>query len=190
LHDLAVLRAINNLTVVAPADNFEAREAVKAAATEKSPVYLRFGKAPLFDLPATEPFTFGKARILHEGTDLAFIATGETVVHALLAAAYLEQTANRRCRVISMPTVKPLDTESILNAARDCEAIITVEKHLVCGGLGEAVAGVIAQSGIPVLFKIVGIPDEYTVTGSQADIFRHYGISMEGLAATARALLP
>jgi transketolase len=190
LHDLAVLRAINNMTVVAPADNFEAREAVKAAAAVKSPVYLRFGKAPLYDLPATEPFSFGKARVLHEGTDLAFIATGETVVHALLAAAYLEQTAHRRCRVISMPTVKPLDTEAIFNAARDCEAIITVEEHMVNGGLGEAVAGVLAQSGIPTRFKIVGIPDEYTVTGSQADIFRHYGISMEGLASTARTLLP
>ena len=190
LHDLAVLRAINNLTVVAPADNFEAREAVKAAAAAKSPVYLRFGKAPVYDLPATEPFIFGKARVLHEGTDLAFIATGEAVVHALLAAAYLEQTAHRRCRVISMPTIKPLDTEAILAAAQDCEAIITVEEHMVNGGLGEAVAGVLAQSGLPVRFKIVGIPDEYTVTGSQADIFRHYGISMEGLAKTARVLLP
>jgi len=190
LHDLAVLRAINNIIVVAPADNFEAREAVKAAAAAKVPVYLRFGKAPLYNLPATEPFKFGKARILHEGTDIAFIATGETVIHALLAAAHLEQTANRRCRVISMPTVKPLDTEVILAAARDCEAIVTVEEHMVCGGLGEAVAGVLAQSGLPVHFKIVGIPDEYTVTGSQADIFRHYGISMEGLAQTACALLP
>jgi transketolase len=189
LHDLAVLRAINNVIVVAPADNFEAREAVKAAAAAKSPAYLRFGKAPLYDLPATEPFAFGKARILHDGTDLAFIATGETVVHALLAAAYLEQTADLRCRVISMPTVKPLDTDTVLNAARDCEALITVEEHMVCGGLGEACAGVLAQSGLPLNFRIVGIPDEYTVTGSQADIFRHYGISMEGLAATAKKLL-
>lgn len=186
LHDLAVLRAINNLIVVAPADNFEAREAVKAAAASKVPVYLRFGKAPLYDLPATtEPFKFGKARILHEGTDVAFIATGEAVIHALLAAIHLEQTANRRCRVISMPTVKPLDTEAILNAARDCDAVITVEEHMVNGGLGEAVAGVLARSGLPLHFEIVGIPDEYTVTGSQADIFRHYGLSMEGLANTA-----
>ncbi|MFT3870793.1 MAG: transketolase C-terminal domain-containing protein [Nibricoccus sp.] len=191
LHDLAVLRAINNLVVVAPADNFETREAVKAAAASKVPVYLRFGKAPLYDLPVSnEPFQFGKARILHEGTDVAFIATGETVVHALLAAIHLEQTANRRCRVISMPTVKPLDTEAILAAARDCDAIITVEEHMVHGGLGEAVASVLAQSGVPLNFKIVGIPDEYTVTGSQADIFRHYGLSMESLAKTARALLP
>ena len=189
LHDLAVLRAINNLTIVAPADNFEAREAMKAAAAAKHPVYLRFGKSPLYDLPTTEPFAFGKARILHEGTDLAFIATGETVVHALLAAAHLEQTADLRCRVISMPTVKPLDTEAILQAARDCEAVVTVEEHMVCGGLGEACAGVIAQSGIPVHFRIVGIPDEYTVTGSQADIFRHYGLTMEGLADTAKKLL-
>ncbi|MFT3780587.1 MAG: transketolase C-terminal domain-containing protein [Nibricoccus sp.] len=189
LHDFAVLRAINNLLVVAPADNFEAREAVKAAAAAKRPVYLRFGKAPLYDLPAAQPFAFGKARVLHEGMDVAFIATGETVVHALLAAAFLEETAHRRCRVISMPTVKPLDNEAVLQAARDCEAVITVEEHMVNGGLGEAVASVLAQSGVPLNFRIVGIPDEYTVTGSQADIFRHYGLSMEGLADTALKLL-
>jgi transketolase len=185
LHDLAVLRAINNLVIVAPADNFETREAVKAAAAAKRPVYLRFGKSPIYDLPAAEPFIFGKSRLLHAGNDIAFIATGEAVIHALLAAAHLKQTEGLHCRVISMTTVKPLDSEAILQAARDCSVIITAEEHMVCGGLGEACAGVLAQSNIPVRFRMIGIPDEYTVTGSQADIFRHYGISMEGLAQVA-----
>ena len=185
LHDLAVLRAINNLVVIAPADNFETREAVKTAAAAKKPVYLRFGKAPIYDLPSTEPFKFGNARVLRHGSDVAFIATGETVVHCLLAAAHLEQTENMHCRVISMPTVKPLDTAAILQAARDCRVIITAEEHMVCGGLGEAVAGVLAQSETKIRFRIAGIPDEYTVTGSQADIFRHYGLTMEGLAHLA-----
>ena len=79
--------------------------------------------------------------------------------------------------------------DRVLAAARECRAVVTAEEHMVNGGLGEAVAGVIAQAGIGTRFKIVGIPDEYTVTGSQADIFRHYGLTMEGLAATAQALL-
>lgn len=191
LHDFAVMRAINNLSIVVPADNFETREAVKAAAASLTPVYLRFGKAPLYNLPAADsrPFAMGQARVLRDGSDVAFLATGETVIHALLAAAQLESTSGLQCRVVSLPTLKPLDSAAVLAAARECRAVITAEEHMVNGGLGEAVAGVIAQAGIGTRFKIVGIPDEYTVTGSQADIFRHYGLTMEGLAATALELL-
>jgi transketolase len=189
LHDFAALRAVNNLTIIAPADNFEAREAVKAAANHPSPLYLRFGKAPLYDLPAASPFVIGAARMIRPGDDGAFIATGETVIHTLLAAEFLAETAGLKCRVISMPVIKPLDEGAIFDAAAECGAIVTVEEHMVNGGLGEACAAVLAQSGLGSPFKIVGIPDEYTVTGSQADIFRHYGISMEGLAETMRALL-
>jgi transketolase len=190
LHDFAVLRAINNITIVAPADNRETRAAVRAAAVAEHPFYLRFGKSPLFDLPAPDgEFAIGRATTLREGRDLAFIATGETVIHALLAAAELEARDGLRCHVISMPTVKPLDTEAVLAAGRECGAVITVEEHMVHGGLGEACATTLLCAGVSVPFRIVGIPDEYTVTGSQADIFRHYGITMEGLVATARALL-
>ncbi len=190
LHDLAVLRAINHLEIVVPADNWETTEAVKAAAAHPRPIYLRFGKGPVYDLPRTaEPFAIGRARMLRDGGDVAFIATGETVAHALLAAAELEATLGVTSRVLSVPTVKPLDAGAILAAANDCDLVITVEEHLVNGGLGEACASLLLQAGARVGFKIVGIPDEYTVTGSQADIFRHYGLTMEGLAATARALL-
>jgi len=189
LHDFAVLRAINNLTIIAPGDNFETRGAVKAAAAAGTPFYLRFGKAPLYDLPAVQPFLVGHARVLRDGTDVAFIATGETVAHAFLAAAHLEATAGLNCRVLSVPTIKPLDTTALLNAARQCRAVVTVEEHMINGGLGEASAGVIARTGLATRFETVGIPDEYTVTGSQADIFRHYGLSMEGLSATALRLL-
>ena len=191
LHDFAVLRAINNITIVAPADNYEAREAVRTAALHDRPVYLRFGKAPLYTLPAADaaPFAFGRARVLREGRDVAFIATGETVIHAVLAAGHLEEVTGLQSRVISVSSVKPLDSAVLLAAARECRALVTVEEHMVNGGLGEAVAGLIAQAGIATRFKIVGIPDEYTVTGSQADIFKHYGLSMEGLAAIAQQLL-
>lgn len=189
LHDFAALRAVNNVTIIAPADNFEARQAVRASASLQSPVYLRFGKAPLYDLPSGTDFVIGTARLIRPGDDAAFIASGETVIHALLAAAYLEESDGLSCRVISMPTIKPLDTGIIRDAAVQCRAIVSVEEHMVNGGLGEACAAELAQSGFKPRFKIIGIPDEYTVTGSQADIFRHYGLTMEGLAKTMRSAL-
>jgi transketolase len=185
LHDLAALRAIHNIEIVVPADNFEARNATEAAAKSKGPVYLRFGKAPMFDLPSTE---FGPSRLLRDGKDAAIIATGETVIHALLAAEALAR-GNISCRVISMATIKPLDMVAVLRAARECKAVVTVEEHSVHGGLGEACAGALLQAGLAPRFDIVGIPDEYTVTGSQADIFRHYGITLEGLAERVTRLL-
>ncbi len=189
LHDFAVLRAINNLTLIAPADNFESREAIRFAAKSPKPVFVRFGKAVMYNLHAPETkFVPGKAITLREGKDVAFIATGETVVHALLAAAHLAERG-LNCRVLSLHTIKPLDTDAILRAGRECRAVITVEEHSVNGGLGEAAASVLLQAGISVPFRIVGFPDEETVTGAQADIFRHYGISMEGLSETAAKLL-
>jgi transketolase len=189
LHDLAVLRAINNLTIIVPADNFETREAIRFAAQAAKPVFVRFGKAAMYGLhrPDTK-FEVGKAITLREGNDVAFIATGETVVHALLAAGQLAERG-LNCRVLSMHSIKPLDTEAILKAGRECRAVITVEEHLIHGGLGEACAAVLLQGGVGKPFRLVGIPDEETVPGAQADIFRHYGISMEGLSATATNLL-
>ncbi len=189
LHDLAVLRAINNLTIIVPADNFESCQAILFAAQAKKPVFVRFGKAAMFNLHQPETkFEAGKAITIREGNDVAFIATGETVVHALLAAGKLaEQGLN--CRVLSMHSIKPLDTVAILEAGRECRAVVTVEEHMVHGGLGEACASVLMQAGVGKPFRIVGIPDEETVPGAQADIFRHYGISLERLSETALKLL-
>ncbi len=189
LHDLAVLRAIHNLIVIVPADNFETREAIRFAAQSPKPVFVRFGKAPMYDLhaPGTR-FTPGLAIQIGDGSDFAFLATGETVVHAVLAAGQLE-SQGLKGRVLSLPTIKPLDTAAILKAGRECRALITVEEHSVHGGLGEACAAVLLPAGIPVPFCITGMPDEDTVTGAQADIFRHYGISMEGLSERMVQLL-
>jgi len=189
LHDLAVLRAINNLTILVPADNFETRQAILFAAQATKPVFVRFGKAGMYGLHAPDTkFEVGKAITLRGGNDVAFIATGETVIHALLAAGQLA-AQGLNCRVLSMHSIKPLDTEAILKAGRECRAVVTVEEHMINGGLGEACASVLMQAGVGKQFRIVGIPDEETVPGAQADIFRHYGISMEGLAATAMELL-
>ena len=189
LHDLAVLRAINNITILVPADNFETREAIRFAAKAAKPVFVRFGKAAMYGLHTPETkFDVGKAITLREGNDVAFIATGETAIHALIAAGQLAERG-LNCRVLSMHSIKPLDTETVLKAGRECRAVITVEEHMVHGGLGEACASVLMQAGINVPFKIVGIPDEDTVPGAQADIFRHYDISMEGLSEAALKLL-
>ncbi len=189
LHDLATLRAIHNITIVVPADNYETHEAVRAAVDAPHPVYLRFGKAAMLDLPSPHTgFELGKAITLRDGDDVAFISTGEAAVHALLAASWLEEF-NLQCRVLSVHTIKPLDKDAIIRAGRECRAVVTVEEHSVHGGLGEACAALLMQAGIGVPLRIVGLPDEDTVTGSQADIFRHYGITMEGLAQIARDLL-
>ena len=189
LHDYAALRAVHNITIIAPADNFEAREAIKAIHNIDHPVYVRFGKAAIPHVHGeNSTFTIGKAATIRDGHDLTFIACGETVPVAL-AAAELLAAQGIECRVLSMHTIKPLDEQAIRQAARETRAIITVEEHSIHGGLGEACAAVLMQQGPVVPFRIVGFPDEYMVTGSQKEIFNHYGISADGLAKTARAIL-
>jgi transketolase len=189
-HDLAVLRAIHNLTIVVPADNHETRCAVRAAARATHPVYLRFGKGPLPDLHSSyAPFEFGKAIPVRRGKDVAFLACGETVHHAAEAAVALE-AEGISAGVFSMHTLKPLDIEAVLMAGRDYRAVITVEEHSIHGGLGEACAAILAVGRSKGAFAMVGFPDEDMVTGSQIEIFTHYGISAQGLARRARELLP
>ena len=190
LHDFAVLRAINNITIVAPADNFETEQAIQKAAATEHPFYIRFGKKamPLLSEQNTE-FEFGKGRIIKEGNDLVLIATGETVYPALLAAQKLEQENGIRATVISMHTIKPLDDELLGRIASGGAPIITIEEHSVCGGLGEACASFFLQNGFHNKFRIMGIPDEYTVTGSQMEILGHYSISANGIAEKSLQLL-
>ena len=189
LHDYAVLRTIHNITILAPADNFETREAVRAAARSFTPVYLRFGKKRMPHLPQVEPgFELGRASLIREGNDLSFLACGETVAPAYEAAELLAKEGVG-CRVLSLHTIKPLDMAAVRKAATETGGVITVEEHSVNGGLGEACAGLLLQEGIHTRFKIVGFSDEHTVTGSQEEIFRHYGIEAAALAATGRQLL-
>ncbi|WP_304198590.1 transketolase family protein [Flavobacterium alvei] len=190
LHDYAALRAVNNIIIVAPADNFETEQAVRLAAESKIPVYMRYGKKAMpFLSQENKTFEFGKGRIVREGEDIAIIATGETVYPAWLAAKKLEDEHSIKATVVSMHTIKPLDTDLLDQLAANGRPIVTVEEHMVNGGLGEACASYLMQKGMHNKFKIIGIPDEYTVTGSQIEIFNHYGISEEGLKNTALNLL-
>lgn len=191
LHDYAALRAINNLIIVAPADNFETEQAIRQASQINKPFYLRFGKKPmpLLTEDKENTFEFGKGRVIAKGKDLAIIATGETVYPALQAAKKLKEEHNIEATVVSMHTIKPLDYNLLQSLAKEVGAIITVEEHSVYGGLGEACASFLLENQFNKPFKIVGIPDEYTVTGSQTEILNHYGISEEGLTNTALELI-
>ena len=188
LHDFAALRAIHNITVVAPADNWETREALRAAAAARSPVYIRFGKKPIPDLPRRVEFSFGKGRIIRDGSDGAFIATGETVWRALAAADALAKTG-ASVSVVSMHTVKPLDVELVCTVGRSVGAVVAVEEHSEHGGLGDACARVLLEAGLAPRYRVAAIPDEYTVSGSQDEILSHYGISESGLFRMMSALL-
>lgn len=190
LHDFAVMRAINNINVVAPADNFETERAIRFAAATAQPFYIRFGKKPMPLLnDNNKSFELGKGRIIREGDQVIFIATGEVVYPALLAAGKLEREQNLNVMVISMHTIKPLDYELIAKVAGKGVPIITMEEHSVYGGLGEACASFLMQNGYKNKFSIMGIPDEYTVTGSQLEILNHYGLSETGIAERTLQLL-
>lgn len=189
LHDLAVLQAIHNIDIVVPADNLETRAAVEAAVRHPRPLYLRLGKKPMHHLhPPGTAFSIGKALSVRRGDDVAFLAIGETVEIAALAADLLAERGIG-AEVLSVHTLRPLDEEAVLRVARRVRGIVTVEEHSVHGGLGSRVASLLMEAGVMPRLRIVGIPDEYTWTGSQQEIFAHYGITPEGLAETAVSLL-
>jgi transketolase len=190
LHDYAALRAVNNIIIVAPADNYETAQATALAAATNKPVYMRFGKKamPLLKEKNDDVFEFAKGRIITEGNDVAIIACGETVYPAVLAAKKLQEQ-NINATVVSMHTIKPLDTNLLATLAKQCKAIVTIEEHSIYGGLGEACASYLLQHAYAKPFKIMGIPDEYTVTGSQQEIFDHYGLNKDGIADEVKKLL-
>jgi transketolase len=189
LHDVAVMRAINNMVIVVPADNYETHETIKAAAASDKPFFIKFGKKNMPHLhDEGEKFEIGKAMTIVDGNDVAILACGETVAPAFEAAIKLSQKGIS-ARVISMHTIKPLDIGAIANAAVECKAIVTVEEHSINGGLGEACASFLMEAGLYLPFRRVGIPDEETIAGSQTEIFNYYGISGTGLANTAMELL-
>jgi transketolase len=130
----------------------------------------------------------GRASLVREGADLCFLACGETVAPADQAAELLAKDGIQ-CRVLSLHTIKPLDVAAVRKAATETGGVITVEEHSVNGGLGEACAGLLLQEAIHTRFKIAGFSDEHTVTGSQEEIFRHYGLDGPGLASFAHSLL-
>ena len=189
IHDYAVLRCINNISIVAPADNFETSEAIKQAVNFNSPLYLRFGKKPMLDISnENKDFKIGKAKFVTKGEDVLLIASGETVQRAYLAAQLLSEK-NIHATVISMHTIKPFDAKTFLNESKKSKVIISIEEHSIYGGLGEQCASLLAQHNINAKFQILGIPDEYMINGTQSDVLDYYNMSPEKISNTVISLL-
>ena len=189
LHDYAVLRTINNLTIVSPADNFEASEVIRRAVTFNKPLYIRYGKKPMINLHKKgSNFEIGKASIICEGNDITIIGTGETVQRAFLASKILKEEGVN-AEVISMHTIKPFDEDALMKSIKKTNCLISVEEHSIYGGLGERCASLISQAGYNTKFKILGIPDEYMINGSQADVLDHYDMSPKKISDISKSLL-
>ena len=188
--DFALMRSIPGMTVLCPADDVEARAAVKAAYAHKGPVYLRFGRLalPVFHDEAGFAFQIGKGEQLTEGGDVALIATGLEVNEALLAAELLKNDGIR-ARVINLCTVKPLDEEMVVKAARECGRLVTCEEHSILGGLGEAVAAVLGER-CPTPMRRVGVRDVFGHSGPAWDLLAQFGLRADAIAAAARELMP
>ena len=176
LHDFAVMRTFPTMTVMAPCDRHQTEAMTQYLVAHDQPAYVRMGRGAVGDVYASneESFTFGKANILCQGSDATIISTGEMVQRAIEAARILKQWSVQ-VRVIDMHTIKPLDTDTIIAAARETGRILTLEEHSIFGGLGSAVAEVIGQH-CPVPIRILGIPDEIPVEGSADEVFFHYAL--------------
>jgi transketolase len=187
IEDLAWLRAIDNMIVVVPADPIETAAAMRWAAAMEGPVFIRVSRMSVPQIYA-EDYTFqpGKAITVRDGTDVTLISNG-TVLWRALVAAELLAADGVNARVVSMPTVKPLDVDAVVAAAEQTRGIVTAEEATTAGGLGGAVAEAVVQHH-PTRMKILGFP-QFAPTGSAEFLLDHFGMSPEGIAETARALV-
>nr|MBQ8244934.1 transketolase family protein [Oscillospiraceae bacterium] len=183
--DFALMRSIPGMTVICPADGVEAEAAVRAAYEMEGPVYLRFGRLaiPVFH---EEDFNFqiGKGEVLRDGTDVAIIANGLLVYEAIQAGEALAQQGIN-AMVINMATVKPLDEELVLEAAKKCGKIITAEEHSVIGGLGEAVCSLLSEK-LPTPVRRIGVNDEFGHSGPAVPLLKQFGLSAEHIVEVAK----
>lgn len=188
--DLAIMRALPNMTVIAPSDFLETKKAVRAALKMDGPVYIRLGRGDAAVLYSElDDYEIGKAITIQDGTDVTLIATGVMVQRAVAAAKLLEQEGVS-CRVVDMHTIKPLDMEAVIKAARETKGIVTLEEHNVKGGLGSAVSEVVAElKGEKAPVKILGIPDVFGGVASAELLWDSYGMDAESIAKTAKELM-
>ncbi|MDY3781640.1 MAG: transketolase family protein [Candidatus Faecousia sp.] len=187
--DFALMRTIPGMVVMCPSDDVEAKAAVKAAYAHKGPVYIRLGRlaVPVFHEAEHFHFEIGKGEQLTEGTDVAIIATGLMVNEALIAAENLKQQGIS-ARVINLCTIKPLDEELVLKAARECGKVITCEEHNIIGGLGEAVAGLLGEK-CPTKLRRIGVNDEFGHSGPAVALLKQFGLSAEHIEEVAKELV-
>lgn len=183
------MRSLPGMTVICPSDDIEARAAVRAAFEMNGPVYLRLGRlaVPVFHDPDHYHFEIGKGETVTEGEDIAIIATGLEVNEARIAAEHLA-AQGIGARVINIHTIKPLDEELILDAARDCGKVITCEEHSVIGGLGEAICSLLAEK-YPVPVRRIGVQDCFACSAPAWDLIHAYGLDAATIEKTAHEML-
>ena len=185
--DIAIMRSIANMVVLAPADAVEVGKTIKAAAEYDGPIYIRIGRDPEPVIYRDDySFEIGKALTLREGRDVTVIAAGKMVYLALLAAKKVEDEGIDT-RVLNVHTIKPLDRKSIIQAARECRGIVTVEEHNILGGLGEAVAGCLAEE-YPVPMRIMGFKDTFCGIGPADELLEKHGLTPSKIAETIREI--
>lgn len=187
--DFALMRMIPGMVVICPSDEIEAMAAVRSAYLHKGPVYLRFSRfaTPVFHNPDEYKFKIGKGEVLADGDDITIAATGIMVYESLLAAEELKKDGIS-ARVISLPTIKPLDEELLIKAARETGKVITVEEHSIIGGFGEAVCSLLSRR-CPVPVLRIGIEDEFGCSGPAAELLKKFGLTGANIAAKAKSLL-
>ncbi|MGE5808664.1 MAG: transketolase family protein [Nitrospirota bacterium] len=188
VEDIAVMRVIPHMTVIVPADGPETVQAIEAAAEYKGPCYVRVGRNKVPTLfGADYKFKIGKAHVFNEGKDAAIIATGIMVAEALRTRDLLK-SEGIDVGVIDMSTIKPLDTDAVIGAAKRCGAIVTAEEHSIIGGLGGAVAEALAESA-PVPMARIGVKDAFGTSGDQDALLKHYGLSADDLATAVKEVI-
>ena len=183
--DFALMRSIPGMTVICPADDVEAKAAVKAAYEMNGPVYLRFGRlaVPVFHSEDYK-FQIGKGEILKDGTDVAIIANGLLTYEAIQAGEILAE-AGINAMIINMATIKPLDEELVLEAAKKCGKVITCEEHSVIGGLGEAVCSLLSEK-LPTPVRRIGVNDEFGHSGPAVALLKQFGLSADHIVEVAK----
>ena len=183
--DFALMRSIPGMVVISPADDVEAKAAVKAAYAYEGPVYLRFGRlaVPVFHSEDYK-FEIGKGEVLKDGTDIAIIANGLLTYEAIVAGEELAK-AGINAMIVNMPTIKPLDEELVLEAAKKCGKVITCEEHSVIGGLGEAVCAVLCEK-LPTPVKRIGVNDEFGHSGPAVELLKQFGLCASNIVAVAK----
>ena len=184
--DIALMRTIPGMVVMNPADEVEARAAVKAAYEHDGPVYMRFCRlaTPVFHDPETFSFRIGKGEVLRDGTDVAILSTGLMTVEAIEAGKVLAE-AGISARIINLCTIKPLDEELVLKAARECGKVITCEEHSIIGGLGEAVCALLSEK-CPTPVRRIGVNDTFGHSGPAVALLKEFGLSWEHIVEVAK----
>ncbi len=188
IEDIAVMRVIPNMTVIVPADGPETMQAIEAAAEFKGPCYVRVGRNKVPTLFGEDyKFKIGKAHVFNDGKDVVIIAVGIMVAEALKARDLLK-TEGIDAGVINMSTIKPIDADAVITAAKRCGAVVTAEEHSIIGGLGGAVAEVLSEYA-PVPLVRVGVKDAFGTSGDQEGLLKHYGISAENIADSVKEVI-